>query len=609
MDRLRLAINIFVESAIDEPGSYSEQQAEFLLFGLGACRGTSPTDNPKDWYTTVAGFNGSSVDCEALCINTPGCIAIEYDRAGRYHCELWTKMPEATSGNTQYKCAKRQASLMCDAGDRGKGGTCRCQGAPGWNASWAKPWCWEGKCYSGVSDERCIGNTKSYKNLGDGTWCHFERRDTECSTERPTYPHASNSSACPEPGVFAHNRCWYLSEVGNTCDKTCDSHGLGFSMSVAPFWSPMVPWLVNPPKYQAPTTKQKPWARLECYVENEDRYHTASWFSKASVYGDVGDPKDFNFTTCRLACPCTKSQEIRQSWRFIGNGYCQPYGVDLGRADDWLGRQGCQEACDANPRCNRITYDTASGQCYMSRRKKIPSPDSCDQNINGWSYWKPIQMTFNEKKLWREAQKAFHNRHELPDGSAVYGMLFHKTAPAIHEFGSCSESEKINISGATEKHIVIRDVRIKQLRVRTDNIVMVNSADGIGVRGPAGDVVQLLRESSCDEECETLKGVHYEGSVLSDAQLALQVLKNAAQAQFSMQADDLFKYFGGISIPEAVLKWAGEWKGSLQNLFCSSRRQCAEALQFDAENRGITVARLLKRKYYGKTLADAAHDL
>jgi hypothetical protein len=276
-------------------------------------------------------------------------------------------------------------------------------------------------------------------------------------------------------------------------------------------------------------------------------------------------------------------------------------------AKDWLGHAECKKSCDANPSCNMVLYNDANGRCHMTKHTRLPT--KCDDETRAWTYWKPLETPENETQLLNQALKAFHNEHQLPDGSAVYGMLFHKTAPAIHEFGACVDSSKVNISGATEQHTVLRDVRIRQLHVRTDNVVMVNSADSVGVRGPAGDVVQLLRTSSCDPACDSLLGVAYEGNVLTDAQIALQVLKNAAQKQLNMSDQELFTYFGGTAIPEVVVNWASEWHGSLASLFCTTRTQCIEALKFEAEQRGKSLKWLLDSKYNATSLVEAARHL
>merc|ERR1719506_3285642 len=77
-----------------------------------------------------------------------------------------------------------------------------------------------------------------------------------------------------------------------------------------------------------------------------------------------------------------------------------------------------------------------------------------------------------------------------------------------------------------------------------------------------------------------------------------------------MGDDEVFQYFGGLAIPDSVLKWAGDWRGNLENVLCSSYQQCVEALQFDAQNRGITILQLLRRKFNGTTsLSETAQQL
>ena len=74
--------------------------------------------------------------------------------------------------------------MSCPAGSNGKGGKCDCTAASGWEeGEWLDPWCHEGKCYSGQDDyPGCIGKglNSIAEDLGDGTWCFNERRDTDC---------------------------------------------------------------------------------------------------------------------------------------------------------------------------------------------------------------------------------------------------------------------------------------------------------------------------------------------------------------------------------------------------------------------------------------------
>lgn len=56
---------------------------------LGACRGSHYRDDRPSYYIPHTGIN-SLCECQALCINTPECKAIEY---GKGRCEVWTRVP------------------------------------------------------------------------------------------------------------------------------------------------------------------------------------------------------------------------------------------------------------------------------------------------------------------------------------------------------------------------------------------------------------------------------------------------------------------------------------------------------------------------------------
>merc|ERR1712110_104837 len=64
-----------------------------------------------------------------------------------------------------------------------------------------------------------------------------------------------------------------------------------------------------------------------------------------------------------------------------------------------------------------------------------------------------------------------------------------------------------------------------------------------------------------------LLGVSYVGTVLSDAQIAMQVLQNKLLANHGWSDVELFEYFGGIAIPEAIIEWASKSDGDLSQLF------------------------------------------
>eukprot|EP00928_Gymnodinium_smaydae_P047032 TRINITY_DN31371_c0_g1_i1.p1 TRINITY_DN31371_c0_g1~~TRINITY_DN31371_c0_g1_i1.p1 ORF type:complete len:399 (-),score=79.18 TRINITY_DN31371_c0_g1_i1:196-1323(-) len=109
---------------------------------------------------------------------------------------------------------------------------------------------------------------------------------------------------CPEGGHAAHDRCWYLSEAGQTCKATCAAKGLSYSFFVADAENPIVPKLLG----RSPATKQFSWARTECYVPQGDRFHTAKSTPDSNT-GDRGDPGDWSVDVCRLACSCSGGAE------------------------------------------------------------------------------------------------------------------------------------------------------------------------------------------------------------------------------------------------------------------------------------------------------------
>ena len=78
--------------------------------------------------------------------------------------------------------------VKCPSGERGTGGICDCTNAKEWiEGQWWRPWCHEGKCYTGQKYDECIGKNNSHP-LGDGTWCFNEERNTECQTKPPKMP-------------------------------------------------------------------------------------------------------------------------------------------------------------------------------------------------------------------------------------------------------------------------------------------------------------------------------------------------------------------------------------------------------------------------------------
>merc|ERR1719473_2601234 len=134
----------------------------------------------------------------------------------------------------------------------------------------------------------------------------------------------------------------------------------------------------------------------------------------------------------------------------------------------------------------------------------------------------------------------------LPDGSAVYGIVIHKTDPAAGDFGSCTLDDAI-AAGTSVSDIKIDDVQIDDLAVDVRQITRI-LLDGNQVMGPAGDVFDYDRVTNDDG--------HYVGTLLSDAQLAVGAFK--AYLADKVEADQITYFFGASHMPSTILEWAAK---------------------------------------------------
>jgi len=107
------------------------------------------------------------------------------------------------------------------------------------------------------------------------------------------------SAQCPNGGVSAHERCWYMGEPGKSCTETCGAQGIEYSWFVPNAEDPIVPKLLG----RSPSTKQFAWGRTECYVPQGDRFHSAKNVANSDA-GDRDQPGDWKVDVCRLSCPC-----------------------------------------------------------------------------------------------------------------------------------------------------------------------------------------------------------------------------------------------------------------------------------------------------------------
>jgi len=131
----------------------------------------------------------------------------------------------------------------------------------------------------------------------------------------------------------------------------------------------------------------------------------------------------------------------------------------------------------------------------------------------------------------------------LPDGASLYGVHFHKSGPALHEF-ECWLDSKVEIYGEAPKEMVsLTKVTVRNLHLKNDEVVAFSS--GGPAAGPAGDVIQVFRARAADGS--------YEGNVLTNAQKKFVELKNELIS--STSATNLYRVFGGAHIPAALLDW------------------------------------------------------
>jgi len=75
-----------------------------------ACRGASPSDNSAEFYELFRGM-AEVGDCKAQCIQTRGCVGIEFNSSGR--CEVW-KRPEgigATAKVMGFECFRYTSDI------------------------------------------------------------------------------------------------------------------------------------------------------------------------------------------------------------------------------------------------------------------------------------------------------------------------------------------------------------------------------------------------------------------------------------------------------------------------------------------------------------------
>lgn len=145
----------------------------------------------------------------------------------------------------------------------------------------------------------------TFKYLGDGEPGDIVFSDAfvapgTCSLatlNAQSWSHSLENDICPDAGHKAHGRCWYLSEQGTSCGRTCSAKGLSFFNFVADESEAMIPQLTGHKDLRLLGSL----GSVECYVEDGGHYHLAAL---EGIEG-IEHPAAWQDENCQLACPCS----------------------------------------------------------------------------------------------------------------------------------------------------------------------------------------------------------------------------------------------------------------------------------------------------------------
>ena len=169
------------------------------------------------------------------------------------------------------------------------------------------------------------------------------------------------------------------------------------------------------------------------------------------------------------------------------------------------------------------------------------------QNLK--SALKKTEKAFLQKKF-SEIPKIFQNESNLPDGSAIYGVLFHVNKPAVKGFNNLKDNEK-------SQNIKLKNILIKDLINKTKERVALQVENEksnknfekaqIDVRGSSFDILTFTDETGA-----------YISNPIGDAQLIVSKYKKC----LSKKTKEFFKLnlfntnTKRDSISPKILKWA-----------------------------------------------------
>lgn len=182
-----------------------------------------------------------------------------------------------------------------------------------------------------------------------------------------------------------------------------------------------------------------------------------------------------------------------------------------------------------------------------------------------------------------DAIELFANPTDLPDGSAQYGILFHRIGAAVNSIGAQDEV----YMGPEHSNILIRDTNVAGLKHHTVTIPSLAFGDGTFLQGVARDVLPIAE--IVNPRGLTSPGfTTYRGNLLADAYIAMHKLStdfyvghvlDSGCGNFASNLTSNFakcpdativnpvlsgrdialiqkKYFGGIALSENFVTWA-----------------------------------------------------
>jgi len=165
----------------------------------------------------------------------------------------------------------------------------------------------------------------------------------------------------------------------------------------------------------------------------------------------------------------------------------------------------------------------------------------------------------------------------IPDGSALYGVLLHKSGPAVGEFGACPMHEYLNGSEPLIENSKLRWLDIHNLELNPEAWISFHQDQDDGssrqVQGPAGAVFRATKWTSSPSTSTGTNLDGYVGNALSDAQIALaQVYDAAVEGSDETAQQRAEDYFVAAYVPQEIRDWAASGSSTLDtsafNLKC-----------------------------------------